>query len=148
MYRQESPHRSSLGGINANVLAMLAYLASAVVSFIPVLRYLSWFAPLILFFLEKESGFVRFHAMQAFLLNVLGTVLSIVMAIVGGIMGVGVWLSFGLLAGGYAVLAIISFLLGLVILICAIVALVKAYGYVAYPIPVLGPLAARLSGYM
>ncbi|NLF21130.1 MAG: hypothetical protein GX588_06935, partial [Clostridiaceae bacterium] len=42
------PHKSSLGNLDANVLALLAYLAAVVVGWIPVLRYGAWLAPLVL----------------------------------------------------------------------------------------------------
>ena len=66
------PHKSTIGGMDANLLALIAYIASAAVGFIPLLRYLAWLAPLVIFFMEKESGFVKFHAMQSFVLNLIG----------------------------------------------------------------------------
>ncbi len=51
-----SAHKSSIGDLNANVMAMLCYIASVVIMWIPVVRYVAWLVPLILFFMEKESS--------------------------------------------------------------------------------------------
>ncbi len=52
--------------------------------FIPVVKYVAWLAPLIIYLVEKNSQFVKFHAMQAFLLNIIGAVLSFLVSIVLG----------------------------------------------------------------
>ena len=36
-----NPHQSSIGNLNANVMALICYVASVVVGFIPVLRYVA-----------------------------------------------------------------------------------------------------------
>ncbi|SHH61657.1 Uncharacterized membrane protein [Sporobacter termitidis DSM 10068] len=123
-----NPHRSSLG-MDANTLALLSYVAAFVLSWVPIIKYVAWAAPLVLFFVEKQSPFVKFHAMQAFLLEVVSWVITIVFSVLL------FWMPFnGLLAA----------ILNVLLTILAIVALVKAGGYEEYKIPVIGDIADKI----
>ena len=75
------PHRSSLGGLDANIMAVLCYLVTFVGGLIPVVKYVAWLLPLVIVFLEKESGLVKFHAMQAFVLNLISFVVTVLITI-------------------------------------------------------------------
>jgi uncharacterized membrane protein len=143
------PHKSSLN-MDANVAALIVYIATAVAGWIPYLKYFAWVVPLIFFVLEKQSAFVRFHSMQAFLLFVVDAVLSFIVSVVitGIIVGgmstaliTGVW-------GAYAVVTMIFGLLalaiGLTITVFVIIAMVKAYQYSEYKIPLVGEWSAKL----
>ncbi len=138
------PHKSSLGNLDANVLALLAYLAAVVVGWIPVLRYGAWLAPLVLFFVEKNSKFVRFHAMQAFVLQVISSAIAFLVSVVfGGVIRAVV--------DNIYSLAIITGLTGLVVTLVsiaisvfAILAMVGAYNYKETHIPVVGGIAENL----
>lgn len=77
------PHRSTLMSLRANRVAMAAYLAMLVIGLLPILQYLAWLVPLLLFLAESESGLVRFHAFQAFLLGILYQVLSGMLGVLG-----------------------------------------------------------------
>ncbi|NCC82993.1 MAG: DUF4870 domain-containing protein [Clostridia bacterium] len=140
------PHKSSLSNLDANVLALLAYLAAVVVGWIPGLRYAAWLAPLVLFFLEKNSKFVRFHAMQAFVLQVISSAIAFLVSVVfGGVIRAVVDNIYS-----YS-LAIITGLTGLVVTLVsiaisvfAILAMVGAYNYKETHIPVVGGIAENL----
>lgn len=144
------PHKSSIGGVDANVMALLAYIASIVICWIPGIRYFAWLVPLVFFLVEKQSKFVKFHAMQSFILNVVCAVLAFLLSVVvGGIVTATLVRSY---AYGYAysslgLLGVISFLtaaIGVVITVFAIIAMVKAYGYKEYHIPLIGGLAEKM----
>ena len=102
--------RSSLN-ISENVAALIAYL-------------FGWLSGLIIFLLEKESRFVRFHALQSLIffgamsliLGILGRipVVGWVFALVGGIATFGFW----------------------------IIGMVKAYKGELYRFPIVGDFAA------
>lgn len=133
------PHKSSLGNLDANVMALLAYLASAILGWIPGISYVAWLAPLVLFFLEKQSSFVKFHAMQAFLIGLVGMLLGLIVSLIVGLMFVAnPWATIGI-AGT------LGFIVSLAILVFEIIALVKAYKYEEYKLPLLGNLAASLT---
>ena len=46
-----------------------------------LLSYITWILGLVFFLIEKDSRFVRFHAMQSILLNVSAIVLGIVLVL-------------------------------------------------------------------
>lgn len=52
------PDHSSIGGLPANLIALLAYLGPILLNFVPGLRYVSWALPIVFYFLETESEFV------------------------------------------------------------------------------------------
>ncbi len=143
------PHKSTIGGMDANLVALIAYIASAAVGFIPLLRYLAWLAPLVIFFMEKESGFVKFHAMQSFVLNLIGAAFGFVVSVlIGGAVAAA-------LGGRYANAAALGFagIIGLlttvgslVILAFAVIAMINAYKYNMYHIPLAGKVAENFAG--
>lgn len=142
-------HKSSIGDMNANIMAMLTYVASVVVSWIPVIRYFAWLVPLVLFFMEKQSKFVKFHAMQSFVLNLACAALTfLISVIIGGIVSASVVNIYA----AYSALGLLGFIgfltmaVCLVITVFAIIAMVKAYGFKEYHIPLAGGIAEKLVG--
>ena len=149
-----APHKSSLGGLDANLMALLCYVAAFVIGLIPGIRYVAFLAPLALYFLEQGSRFVKVHAMQAFMLQRLYMLLNLILSLIGTavlagsatslIMGSAVGL--GTALGGGAIFGVLIGIVSLVAWVLAIVAAVKAYGYTEYEIPLLGGLARKLMG--
>jgi uncharacterized membrane protein len=102
--------RSSLG-MSENTTALIAYL-------------FGWLSGLIIFLLEKDSRFVRFHALQSLMffggmsliVTILGRIpfIGVLVAIAGGILSFGFW----------------------------IVGMVKAYRGEPYRFPIVGEIAA------
>lgn len=143
------PHKSSIGGLNANVMALICYISSVVVGWIPVVRYVAFLVPLVLFFMEKESGFVKFHAMQSFVLHLISAALTFLVSVVlGGILGIGSMSSVTAYAamGIAGILGIVTFAISAIIFIFAVIAMIKAYGYKEYHIPLVGGIAAKFAG--
>ena len=142
-------HKSSIGGMDANLAALLVYVISAVVSFIPYLQFVAFVVPIIFLYQEKSSDLVRFHARQAFALYLVTSIVSIIMNII-------MWASIASFAinplGAYSALAglwWISFIVGivgLIILIFAILAMINAYKYKEYAIPFFNDLGNKLAG--
>lgn len=139
------PHKSSLG-LDANMMALLCYLATLILSFIPFIKYIAWAAPLVIFFLEKNSSFVKFHALQAFMINiinaVLGFILYLIMMASISSMVYGLYYRAGY-GAGYIFASTLSWIIFAVIGIFGIVAMIKAYKYAEYKIPVIGNLAMK-----
>lgn len=141
--QQFSPHKSSLGGMDANTMALLCYLSSAIASFIPVVKHVSWLAPLIIFYIEKESFFVRFNAMQAFVLNLLGTIIGYIMTFLVVIMAVVAPVNpLGVVAGA-GFIGLISLVVSIIILVFSIIAMVNANKYLLYKVPVVGKITDK-----
>lgn len=135
------PHASSVGDAAANLISMACYVSVLLLwsfGIIPIV---------IIFLVEKKSGLVRFHSMQALLLWV-------VSSLFGG------WLSYEALAAvltgdasylyspfswmsSLAVLAVRG-IVSFAILLFGLVALVRAYRWQDWRIPFLGQLAALI----
>lgn len=139
------PHQSSLG-MDANIAALIAYIAGAVLLWVPVIMYVAFLAPLVIFILEKKSSFVRFHAMQAFVLSAIGEILSIILGIISASI-----VARSILTDPFAglrslgVISTIVLIINLVLLAVSIIAMMSAYQYKEYKIPLIGDLACKLS---
>ncbi|MEW8994255.1 DUF4870 domain-containing protein [Clostridium sp.] len=141
------PHKSSIGNIDANVMALIAYGAAIVVIFIPGIKIIAWLAPIVIYILEKDSNFVKFHAMQAFLINIVGIIFSsIIFMIIGGSLGLMFFrpLAYGAL-GTILLSAIITGIVAIVITIFEIISMVKCYEYKEYEIPLIGIMARKIA---
>lgn len=148
-----NPHRSSLG-MDANVMALLCYLAAFILAWIPLVKYVAWAAPLVIFFVEKESPFVKFHAIQALILEAVNCLLTIIISIISGIIAAAYYASGSIYSyyynyrasiGGVVACSIIIAIISIALTVFAIIAMVKAYGYYEYKIPVIGNLALKFS---
>ncbi|MCA1578374.1 MAG: DUF4870 domain-containing protein [Acidobacteria bacterium] len=120
-------------GLDENVAALLAYI-------------LGWIGGLVFFLIEKDSRFVKFHAMQSILLSVLVAVvaiamwiLTVVMVIIGAAIGDALGGLFTLLA------TLIWFVFGVGVLIAVIMCLVKAFQGQYFKLPVIGNFAEKFS---
>ncbi len=142
------PHKSSIAGLDANIAALLTYVASVVVGWIPVIRYFAWLVPLFLFFMEKESKFVKFHAMQSFVLHLVSAVLSFVVSVVlGGIVNAAMVNSYAayVTVGFARIIGFLTTIIALVILVFAVIAMIKAFSYKEYYIPLVGTIAVKFA---
>jgi uncharacterized membrane protein len=143
------PHKSSLG-MNANIAVLVVYIAMAVISWIPYLGWLAWAVPLVFFYMEKESKFVKFQSVQALVIGIVRAAIAIVLQIFVWILtprdiysamnyalgqGWGVW----------ALLGTLSAIIGIAFTLIEIYKHAKAYGWKQVEIPVIGPIAAKAS---
>lgn len=143
-----APHKSSLG-LDANLVMLIAYFGGALLSFFPVVRYVSFAVPIVLFFIEKASPYVKFHAAQAIMLQVISAVFSIVVAIITGIATacaatLNLSATLGLLAV-VGILSVLSYIVSIVLLVFEIICVVKSWKYESYKMPVVGGLAEKLA---
>lgn len=145
-----NPHKSSTG-MDANTLALLCYIAAFVLSWIPIIKWVAWAAPLVIFFIEKSSPFVKFHAMQALILEAVSWAFSLVIGIITSIAmasyysSIYSYESLGASLGVVSILGVLAVIVGLGLTVFAIIALVKAGGYYEYKLPLIGNLAMKFS---
>ena len=156
------PHKSSLGEIDANYIAVACYGAAIVFSYIPFLKYVAWLAPLLIYFLEKKSVLVKFHAVQALILNAIGAVVALILSIVGSIIVkimtpeyTNYWDTY--LAGGSyyddlkkatavgTIFTVIAIIIAVLLMALEIIAALNAYKYTEYKLPVIGGIATKVS---
>lgn len=119
---------------DSNIVALLAYLGL----FIAILVYL----------LRKEDRFVRFHALQAILLDLLYMAVFLIVWVVYAVSFLGMFVSFA--AGFPLPLPFILFplIFGLVgvFLLFKLFLMYKAYKQEWYKLPILGNLAEKHAG--
>jgi len=101
-------------GLEENIAGLLCYI-------------LTWLSGLVFFLIEKDSRFVKFHAMQSIITFV---ALIIVIWIANAIPLIG-----GVIAG----------LVGLLMLVLWIILMIKAYQGEKFKLPVIGDLAEKWS---
>jgi len=119
-------------GLDENIAALLSYI-------------LGWVSGLIFFLIEKDSKFVRFHAMQSILFNVAVGVLCIVLWIVTFILVVIASQLAGALGSLIGLLATLFWFVVLgALLIAWILCLVRAYQARYFKLPVIGNLAEKI----
>lgn len=144
MINKFEPHKSSLD-LDANIVVLISYLGGIIISFIPGISFLAFAVPIIIFCLEKDSKFVKFHAMQGILLTVAGIVFSILLTIL-----IAIFTALLLFSSGTAAISVISltailtFVISTIMFIFMIIASVKAWNYECYEIPIVGKLASNI----
>ena len=119
-------------GLDENIAALLTYI-------------FGWVSGLIFFLIEKDSKLVRFHAMQAILMNVLVIVIGIVLWIVTFVL---VLIASQLADIMGTLVGLIGFLIWLVfalaVLAAWILCLVRAYQRKFFKLPIIGNMADKI----
>ena len=141
------PHKSSLG-MDANIASILVFAAMAIVSWLGFLAWFAWAVPLVFFYLEKESAFVKFQAMQALVIGIASAVINIIFRIfirmltprdiysaLNYAMGRG-W-------GAWRLLGTLSSIVGIAFLALEIFIIYSSYNWKQVEIPVVADFAAK-----
>jgi len=121
-------------GLDANIAALLAYL-------------LGFLGGLIFFFMEKSSRFVKFHAMQSILFQVLiavyvifAIIVSVILGVLGAAMNGGIIIT--ILGGLFTLVLVVvslAFFIGFVML------LIKAFQGQTFKLPIIGNMAEKFA---
>lgn len=143
------PHKSSLG-MDANIASMVIFIAMAVVSWIPYLGWVAWGVPLVFFFMEKNSKFVKFQAVTALVVGLIRAVIAIILQIFVWLLTPKDWYSALSYATGrgwgvWALLGTVSTIIGVAITVLIVYLIIMAFGYKQVELPVIGPVAAKAS---
>ena len=141
-------HKSSTG-MDANVFAMLVYVITLILGWIPYLYYAAWVFPLVVILvIEKDSVFVKRHAAQAMALYIVVAIIHIIFDIISAAIVFSLYSNpFGLFgaAGGAMAVSVISGIIGILLTLAAVFGAVKAYQYEDYTIPLIGGLGEKLA---
>ncbi len=140
-----APHNSSLGDINANLMAALMYAGVFLFALIPFVGFLAWAFPLIIIFVEKNSEYVKFHAAQSLIIQLLFCLAGVILAFMGFVFQIPTNVINSLINGA-AINPIVIFdmLLDLASLIVYGYLAYKAYKYEAYKVPIVGEYAETM----
>lgn len=124
------PHKSSLG-LDANLTVLLLFLLPAILGFIPVVQFVAFLVPIVLYFIEKESLLVKFYALQYIFLMVASAILCVVMILLMFIPVIRV------------VAIIIMAVIGVIMLVFWVICLINGWKWTVYEIPIVGAYAAK-----
>ncbi|MDD4036711.1 MAG: DUF4870 domain-containing protein [Bacilli bacterium] len=138
-------HKSSIGDLDANVMAIISYVGGSLIAFVPGLRYFSWAVPLVIYLIEKKSPFVKKHAIQSLTLQIVSSIIMFILyIIIGGIIrrsySGNPWAYISGVYTGLATVTTIAMVISIIFGIFAIIAIIKAYNYEEYSIPLIGKL--------
>jgi len=101
---------------------------------------------LIFFFMEKNSRFVKFHAMQSILFNVVVGVLAIGLMIVLFILTMILSQISSSLVVVFSIISIVFWLVfALIVLIAAVMCLIKAFQGQMFKLPFIGNMAEKFA---
>lgn len=98
---------------------------------------------IILFIIEKEDNYVRYHAMQSILWMAVGIVISILLMILTAIFVTPAIYGYGFYTG-LGFIGIISWILWLAYIAVIIYSMLKAYKGAWHKLPVIGDMAMRI----
>lgn len=98
---------------------------------------------IILFIIEKEDNYVRYHAMQSILWMAVGIVISILLMILTAIFVTPTIYGYGFYTG-LGFIGIISWILWLAYIAVIIYSMLKAYKGAWHKLPVIGDMAMRI----
>lgn len=121
-----SPHESSIAHMDANIMAALTYILPIIATYLPLVWRIACFIPILIFFMEKESNLVKFHAMQSVVLYIARVIIISI-------------LHFIPLLGG-----LVGFIVSIIFILIAIYALIGAFNYEETHIPFIGDFVAQL----
>jgi len=116
--------KKSSTGMESQIAVLIAYL-------------FSWIGGLVIYLIEKENKFVKYHAMQALVLGIFEVACIVVISVILGFIPYIGWFLFSWL--GY-VLAGVAWIFG-------IIAIIKAFKGETYRIPVISKLADKYIKY-
>jgi len=136
--------------MDANIASIIIFIAMAVVSWIPYLGWVAWAVPLVFFYLEKNSGFVKFQAVTALIIGIIWAAISIVLQIFTWILiPRDIYSAVSYLSGRgwgpWMLLGAISTIVGLAATALSVFLIYSAWGYKQVELPVIGPIAAKVS---
>jgi uncharacterized membrane protein len=119
-------------GLDANIAALLSYLFGLL-------------SGVIFYVIEKDSKFVKFHAMQSILFNVVVAVIAIGGMIILGILGVVLSSMSDALGIIYSIIMLGFWLIFMaVVFVAAILCLYKAFKGQMFKLPVIGNMAEKI----
>jgi uncharacterized membrane protein len=109
-------------GLDTNIAALLSYMLAPI-------------GGLVFFFIEKNSRFVRIHAMQSIIFGVLAIVVMVALSIFAGILSV---MHLGIIS---LLLFPVQLIIWLVFLLVWVLLVFKAYQNQIFKLPILGNMA-------
>lgn len=139
-------NKSSIIGIDANVIVLVGYLGGLFLSWIIGINYLAWLLPLIIYILEKKSEFIKDQMSQATILYIIVSIIMLIFNLIWIIMfpdSYKLGLNLDNFTGSTLIVStmnILSVTITIIITFIVIKTSMKIWYYENYKIPVIGLL--------
>lgn len=136
--------KSSLSGIDANVIVLIGYLGGLFLSWIISIGYFAWLLPLIIYIIEKKSEFVKEQMAQATVLYITTSIITLIFNLIWIIMfpeSYNIGLNLNNFSGSTLVVStmnILSVTITVLITLIVIITSMKTWYYENYRIPIIG----------
>lgn len=74
-------HKSSIFNINSLHLSILIYVIPIVINFFPTVNYMGWIFPILIFYNEKSSPFIKFHSLNSLIIELFRVCVGLLLVI-------------------------------------------------------------------
>lgn len=141
--------KSSISGIDANIIVLSCYLITLLLSWLNDTKYLAWLFPLTIYIIERKSSFVKQHSMQATILFGLYSLFSLLYTLSFIILfpNINVFnVDLSNFAGSlllFSSLSAFSIAILVIVTIISIIATSKTWHYEEYKIPIVNRLVPK-----
>ena len=136
-------NKSSISGIDANIIVLLGYLGGLFLSWITSINYFAWLFPLVIYIVEKKSEFAKEQMAQATVLYITTSMITFIFNLIWIIMfpkSYNVGLNLNNFSGSTLVVStmnILSVTITVLISLIVIITSMKTWYYDNYKIPVI-----------
>jgi len=144
--KMKNNNKSSISGIDANVIVLSAYLGGLLLTWVTNLNYGAWILPLIIYILERKNEFVKKQSAQATVFFIGTALITMIFNIIWLIVFPSSYLigtNLSNFAGStliMSIMSIISLLISIFITVIVIITSSKTWNYEDYKIPLIGDL--------
>ena len=136
-------NKSSIRGMDANIIVLLGYLGGLFLSWITSINYFAWIFPLIIYIVEKKSEFVKEQMAQATVLYITTSLISLIFNLLWIIIfpeSYNIGLNLNNFSGSTLVVStmnILSVTITVLISLIVIITSMKIWYYENYKIPII-----------
>lgn len=137
-------NKSSISGIDANIIVLIGYLGGLFLTWIININYFAWILPLIIYIIEKKSEFVKDQMAQATILYILVSIITLIFNLIWIIMfptSYNIGLNLNNFSGSTLVVStmnILSVTITILITLVVVITSMKTWYYENYKMPVIG----------
>ncbi len=125
------PHTTSTGNISANILALCCCALTLLFGVV------GFAVSLVLFFIERNSGLVKYYAMFSSVLWVAKTVLNAIFSMFQGRFSIGAFGVFSFHWGGSILFSLLRLLVALAVIAILVLGAIQAYQWKVWELPLL-----------
>lgn len=133
--------KSTILGINANIITAVAYIGGLILMWIPTICYFAWIIPFLIYLIETENKFIKNHASQGIFVYLGTSIISIGVYIFLKLFSVPIDFNqiYNILASGSLIIILLISLsvsiLKIVVSFYICIATIKSWNYEEYDIP-------------